>query len=50
MVSGMGFAIPTVIKSSFQGLDDLHPVSNAYESLMIMIFIIRIFRVQGFAE
>jgi hypothetical protein len=45
----MGFAIPTVIKSSFRGLDDVYPVSNACGSLMIMIFIIRVFHVQAFA-
>jgi hypothetical protein len=50
MVSDMGFAIPTVINSSFQGLDDVHPVSNACGSVMIMIFIIRVFRVHVFAE
>jgi hypothetical protein len=49
MIIDMGFAIPTVIKTSFQGLDD-HPVSNACVSLMITIFIIRIPRVQVFAE
>jgi hypothetical protein len=46
MVSDTRFSISTMMKSSFQGLDDLHPMSNGCESLMIMIFMIRILRIQ----